>query len=60
MKLTGVIANILQVANVDMLNGTPRFDIKPRVSHFVIHQAERNGWINEDNGYPSRALGNGR
>jgi len=60
VKLISVNDNVLEVENVDMLNGTPLLDIKPYVSHFDIHRIERNGWINEETGYPNGVTSDNR
>ena len=44
--------DILHVAGIDVLNGTPLLDIKPYVTRFDCIQTDRNGWhdeISEDN-----------
>lgn len=53
VKLIGIKDNILEIENVDMLNGTPLLDIKPYISQFDIHKIERSGWINNKTGYPN-------
>ena len=45
VKLIGVEENHLQVANVDVLDGTPLLDIKPYVPEFDQHPADRIGWL---------------
>lgn len=47
VKLLSICKNILEVENVDILDGTPLLDIKPYIPVFDIYQTEKNGWINE-------------
>ena len=47
VKLISIIDNILEIENVDMLDGTPLLDIKPYIPGFDIHHIEKDGWINE-------------
>jgi len=46
VKLIGIKDNILEIENVDILDGTPLLDIKPYISEFDIHNIEKNGWFN--------------
>ena len=45
VRLLSIEGNILNIENVDMLDGTPLLDIKPYVSYFDIHEVKKNGWI---------------
>jgi tRNA-Thr(GGU) m(6)t(6)A37 methyltransferase TsaA len=45
VKLLSVNGNILEVENVDIMDGTPLLDIKPYISKFDIHDTEKNGWL---------------
>jgi tRNA-Thr(GGU) m(6)t(6)A37 methyltransferase TsaA len=45
VRLLSRSANILEVQGIDVLNGTPLFDIKPFVPDFDAPQAERTGWL---------------
>ena len=45
LALKGVRDNILQVENVDMLDGTPLLDIKPYVPEFDTPRVARTGWL---------------
>ena len=47
VKLITVKDNILEIENVDIIDGTPLLDIKPYISGFDIHNIEKRGWINE-------------
>jgi tRNA-Thr(GGU) m(6)t(6)A37 methyltransferase TsaA len=44
VKLYGVNGNILDVGEVDMLDGTPLLDIKPYVPEFDIKGQVQDGW----------------
>lgn len=45
VKLTGIVGNLLQIENVDILSGTPILDIKPYVPEFDQPEVERSGWL---------------
>jgi len=45
VRLNRIKDNILEIENVDILNGTPLLDIKPYVTTFDIYQTEREGWL---------------
>lgn len=45
VKLLSLKNNILEIENVDILDGTPLLDIKPYVPEFDIHKVERSGWL---------------
>jgi tRNA-Thr(GGU) m(6)t(6)A37 methyltransferase TsaA len=45
VRLTGVHGNILDIEDVDMLDGTPLLDIKPFVPKFDNRNAEKIGWV---------------
>ena len=45
VRLTGVEGNVLEVAQVDMLDGTPLLDIKPYVPRFDHREDVRIGWL---------------
>jgi len=53
VELRGVEGNILQLGNVDILDGTPLLDIKPYVAKFDAPQDARAGWL-EDSGMDVR------
>jgi len=50
VKLIRIKDNILEIENVDMIDGTPLLDIKPYISEFDIHEIVKNGWMNEKKG----------
>jgi len=45
VRLLSVDGAVLQIENVDIVDGTPLLDIKPYVPEFDHHQAERTGWL---------------
>lgn len=47
VRLTGVRGSVLEVENVDMLDGTPLLDIKPYVPGFDAADNVRTGWVAE-------------
>ncbi len=50
VKLLSIKNNILEIENVDIIDGTPLLDIKPYISEFDIHSVEKNGWTNQKTG----------
>lgn len=60
VKLISIHDNILEVENVDMLEGTPLLDIKPYVAQFDIHKIEKSGWINRITGNPNEVRSDDR
>ncbi len=49
VRLTAHKGNILEVEEVDMLDGTPLLNIKPYVPEFDIRTDTRNGWYDTQN-----------
>lgn len=47
VELVSIQANFLQIANLDILDGTPLLDIKPYVPDFDRPAAARVGWLEE-------------
>jgi tRNA-Thr(GGU) m(6)t(6)A37 methyltransferase TsaA len=45
VRLTGITKGILQIQDVDVVDGTPLLDIKPYVTDFDVRQVDRIGWI---------------
>ena len=45
VRLLNIDKNILDIENVDMIDGTPLLDIKPYISDFDIYEIEKSGWI---------------
>mgnify|MGYP005843577487 CR=1 FL=1 len=45
VRLLGVQANLLRVAESDILDGTPILDIKPYVSEYDSYPGQRRGWL---------------
>lgn len=48
VKLSRIRDNILEVENVDVVDGTPLLDIKPYVPDFDRYDVERYGWLEEN------------
>ena len=44
VKLISVNENVLEIENIDVLDGTPLVDIKPYIPAFDHHEVERVGW----------------
>jgi len=49
VRLIGIEGGVLEVADVDMIDGTPLLDIKPYVPEFDSYPASRAGWFDESN-----------
>lgn len=47
VRLTGISGNILDITDVDILDGTPLMDIKPFVPLFDNRDAQRTGWFDQ-------------
>jgi tRNA-Thr(GGU) m(6)t(6)A37 methyltransferase TsaA len=47
VRLLEVADNRLEVADVDILDGTPLLDIKPYVAEFDCHSVKRSGWFDQ-------------
>ncbi|MGD9048556.1 MAG: tRNA (N6-threonylcarbamoyladenosine(37)-N6)-methyltransferase TrmO [Anaerolineae bacterium] len=45
VRLLGIEGNVLQIENVDIVDGTPLLDIKPYVPEFDHHAVQRTGWL---------------
>ena len=60
VKLISIKDNILEIENVDMLDGTLLLDIKPYIAQFDIHNIEKSGWINNKTGYPNETTSDDR
>lgn len=55
VRLLGIDGNILQVADVDILDDTPLLDIKPYTPHFDCFEGVRSGWLDESDRKRRRA-----
>ncbi len=44
-KLLSMGGNLLQIENVDILDGTPLLNIKPYAPEIDHHEVERTGWL---------------
>ncbi len=47
VRLLAVRDNQLEIADVDMLNGTPLLDIKPYIPEFDVRSGVRTGWYEQ-------------
>ena len=45
VRLLAIEDNVLQVAGIDVLDGTPLIDIKPYAPRFDHYPVERSGWL---------------
>jgi tRNA (adenine37-N6)-methyltransferase len=48
VRLTKVEKNLLQIQDVDILDGTPHLDIKPYVPEFDQQKAKKIGWLKKN------------
>ncbi|MBT4482840.1 MAG: tRNA (N6-threonylcarbamoyladenosine(37)-N6)-methyltransferase TrmO [Candidatus Latescibacteria bacterium] len=55
VRLLEVKENILKVADVDMLDGTPLLDIKPYAPKFDCFEVQRCGWLDTVNNHSGLA-----
>lgn len=60
VKLNSIIGNLLQIENVDVLNGTPLLDIKPYVPEFDQPDTVRSGWLEKARGLVQSMRSDGR
>ena len=47
VRLLRIEENVLHIAGVDMVDGTPLLDIKPYIPDIDAHNAEKMGWLGE-------------
>jgi tRNA-Thr(GGU) m(6)t(6)A37 methyltransferase TsaA len=47
VRLMKIEHNILQVKDIDVVDGTPLLDIKPFVPEFDVRQVDRIGWLEQ-------------
>lgn len=57
VRLMGIEECVLEVADVDMIDGTPLLDIKPYVPEFDSYPASKAGWFDESDSRQSLADG---
>jgi len=50
VRLRGVNQGVLEIENIDILDGTPLLDIKPYVPEFNAAEEVRTGWLEKANG----------
>ena len=49
VRLLGIEEGVLEVVDVDMIDGTPLLDIKPYVPEFDSYPASKAGWFDQSN-----------
>lgn len=47
VRLIKIEGAVLQIEDVDIVDGTPLLDIKPYVPEFDVHEVEKIGWLSE-------------
>jgi tRNA-Thr(GGU) m(6)t(6)A37 methyltransferase TsaA len=60
VRLLGRVGNVLHIADVDIVDGTPLLDIKPFIPQFDVAHDVRIGWLEEHIGRLSAARDDGR
>ena len=48
VRLVGIEDNVLQIQDVDILDGTPLLDIKPYLPEFDPREVEKRGWLEKN------------
>jgi tRNA-Thr(GGU) m(6)t(6)A37 methyltransferase TsaA len=57
VRLLRVTGNTLEVADIDIVDGTPLLDIKPYIAEFDCHSVKKSGWFDQATGRRSVADG---
>ena len=60
VQLVKIEGNILQVKDLDIVDGTPLLDIKPYVPEFDIRDAKKKGWLEKNVSKLSTSKDDGR
>ena len=60
VRLIGIEETILQIQEVDIIDGTPLLDIKPYVPTFDIRETKKIGWLEKNIYKLSVSKDNGR
>jgi tRNA (adenine37-N6)-methyltransferase len=60
VKIGKIRDNIIDVVNMDIVDGTPLLDIKPYVSFFDNVKNEKNGWLSHITGDINKIRADGR
>ena len=60
VKLASISENVLEIENVDIINGTPLLDIKPYTAQFDHFPTEKNGWLDKASGRVTKAKSDSR
>lgn len=47
VRLVKIEGAVLQIEDVDIVDGTPLLDIKPYVPEFDVHEVEKIGWLSQ-------------
>lgn len=47
MRLVTLEGDVIHVADVDVVDGTPLLDLKPYVPEFDVRETERIGWLSK-------------
>jgi len=55
VELKQVRGNVLEVAGIDVLDGTPLLDIKPYIRQFDCREDARSGWVDRRDTSPGKA-----
>jgi tRNA-Thr(GGU) m(6)t(6)A37 methyltransferase TsaA len=58
VRLLRIMGNTLEVADIDIVDGTPLLDIKPYVAEFDCHAVKKSGWFDQAAG--ERSVADGR
>lgn len=54
VRLVKIEGAVLQIEDVDIVDGTPLLDIKPYVPEFDVHEVEKIGWLSKKAGRVSK------
>jgi tRNA-Thr(GGU) m(6)t(6)A37 methyltransferase TsaA len=60
VRLLGVKGNILEIEDMDILDGTPLLDIKPYIVAFDSYPGVRQGWVDDVDTDSARGLADNR
>ncbi len=60
VQLVKIEGNIIQVKDLDIIDGTPLLDIKPYVPEFDIRDAKKKGWLEKNVSKLSTSKDDGR
>jgi tRNA-Thr(GGU) m(6)t(6)A37 methyltransferase TsaA len=60
VRLVGIEGNILQIQDVDVIDGTPLLDIKPYIPEFDVREVTSIGWYEKKQGSVKTLKDDGR